>query len=222
MHDSLYMAALKPLFASAWHDAGVRTDGTALCDALLAAYAEPQRHYHSTQHLAECLHGFEAVRHLAQRPAEVALALWFHDAVYDVQRHDNEARSAAWARQALSTAGVQAEVAARVFDLVMATCHTSAPATGDAQLLVDIDLSILGADAQRFAQYEQQIRKEYAFVPEDLFRTKRKEVLQSFANRPRIYSTDNFHALLEARARANLAEAVHGACLTDSSFANTR
>ena len=89
------MHTLQPLFASAWHDAGARTDGTELCGALLAAYAEPQRHYHSTQHLAECLHGFETVRHLAQRPAEVALALWFHDAVYDVQRHDNEAQSAA-------------------------------------------------------------------------------------------------------------------------------
>lgn len=95
--------------------------------------------------LLECLQGFEAVRHLAQRPAEVGLALWFHDAVHDVQR---------------------------------------------------------------FAQYEQQIREEYAFVPEDLFRTKRKEVLQSFAVRPRLYGTDHFHAMLEARARTNLARAM--------------
>jgi predicted metal-dependent HD superfamily phosphohydrolase len=208
MNTAPSLAALKPLFATVWHDAGARTDGTALCDALLAAYAEPHRHYHSTQHLAECLQGFEAVRHLAQRPAEVALALWFHDAVYDVQRHDNEAQSADWARQALTTAGVQAEVAERVYELVMATRHTNAPAAGDAQLLVDIDLSILGANAQRFAQYEQQIRAEYAFVPEDLFRTKRKEVLQSFSERPRIYNTDHFHAALEVRARANLARAV--------------
>ncbi len=103
---------------------------------------------------------------------------------------------------------MQAEVAERVYELVMATRHTSVPAAGDAQLLVDIDLSILGADAQRFAQYEQQIRAEYAFVPEELFRTKRKEVLQSFAARPRIYGTDHFHAALEARARVNLAQAV--------------
>jgi predicted metal-dependent HD superfamily phosphohydrolase len=210
MHDSLYMAALKPLFVDAWREAGAHTDGTVLCEALLAAYAEPHRRYHSTQHLAECLQGFEAVRHLAQRPAEVGLALWFHDAVYDVQRHDNEAQSAAWARQALTTAGVPADVAERVHVLVMATLHTSVPTAGDAQLLVDIDLSILGADAQRFAQYEQQIREEYAFVPEDLFRTKRKEVLQSFAARPRLYGTEHFYAALEARARVNLARAVAG------------
>jgi predicted metal-dependent HD superfamily phosphohydrolase len=208
MNTAPYLAALKPLFTSAWQDAGARTDGTALIEALLAAYAEPERLYHSTQHLTECLQGFEAVRHLARQPAEVALALWFHDAVYDVQRHDNEAQSAAWALQALTTAGVQADVAERVHELVMATRHTSVPAAGDAQLLVDIDLSILGADAQRFAQYEQQIREEYAFVPEDVFRIKRKEVLQSFAARPRIYGTDHFYAALEARARANLARAV--------------
>ncbi len=208
MNTAPSLAALKPLFAFAWHEAGARIDSTAMCEALLVAYAEPQRHYHSTQHLAECLQGFEAVRHLAQRPAEVALSLWFHDAVYDVQRYDNEAQSAAWARQALTTAGVQTEVAERVHALVMATRHTSVPSAGDAQLLVDIDLSILGADAQRFAQYEQQIRAEYAFVPEVLFRTKRKEVLQSFAERPRIYGTEYFHAALEARARANLARAV--------------
>ncbi len=208
MNTAPPLAALKPLFATAWHDAGARTDGTALCEALLTAYAELQRHYHSTQHLAECLQGFEAVRHLAQQPAEVALALWFHDAVYDVHRHDNEAQSAAWARQALTSAGAQPDVAERVYELVMATRHTSAPAAGDAALLVDIDLSILGTDAQRFAQYEQQIRNEYAFVPEDVFRSKRKEVLLSFANRPRIYGTEHFYAALEARARANLARAV--------------
>ncbi|WP_296509831.1 N-methyl-D-aspartate receptor NMDAR2C subunit [Rhodoferax sp.] len=208
MNTAPTRATLEPLFASAWHGAGASADGAALCEALLAAYAEPHRQYHSTQHLTECLQSFEAVCHLAQRPAEVALALWFHDAVYDVQRHDNEAQSAAWAREALTTAGVQADVTERVCALVMATRHTSAPAAGDAQLLVDIDLSILGADAQRFAQYEQQILEEYAFVPEAVFRTKRKEVLQSFSDRPRIYGTEHFYDALEVRARANLARAV--------------
>ena len=69
MNTAPSLATLKPLFASAWHDAGAHTDGTALCDALLAAYAEPHRHYHSTQHLGECLQGFEGVRHLAQAVA---------------------------------------------------------------------------------------------------------------------------------------------------------
>lgn len=75
-------------------------------------------------------------------------------------------------------------------------------------LLVDIDLAILGALPERFAQYEQQIREEYAYVPGWLFRRKRKAILQSFLDRPRLYGTAHFHAELDQRARSNLAAAV--------------
>jgi predicted metal-dependent HD superfamily phosphohydrolase len=66
-------------------------------------------------------------------------------------------------------------------------------------------LSILGAPAARFAEYERQIRAEYSFVPQALFAEKRRAILQTFLARPRIYSTVHFHHALEQRARANLA-----------------
>ena len=175
-----------------------------LYEQLLQAYNEPQRHYHTLQHLAECLQLQSESAHLAQRPAEIAIALWFHDAVYDVKAHDNEARSADWAVTALQAAGVGAEVQARVHALIMATEHTTAPLEGDAALLVDIDLAILGAAPARFAEYERQIRQEYAWVPEDVFVEKRRAVLQSFMSRPHIYNTTFFHQMLEASARVNL------------------
>ena len=160
------------------------------------------------QHLLECLRGFDAVRHLAERPAEIELALWFHDAIYDVKRSDNEEQSANWATRELEAASVPKDVVARINALVMVTRHTGVPADNDQQLLVDIDLSILGAPMERFAEYETQIRDEYAFVPGFLFRRKRKQILKSFAERSRIYGTDHFHAALEQRARENLARAI--------------
>ena len=175
-----------------------------LYEQLLQAYNEPQRHYHTLQHLAECLQLQSESAHLAQRPAEIAIALWFHDAVYDVKAHDNEARSADWAVTALQAAGVSAEVQARAHALIMATEHTAAPLTGDAALLVDIDLAILGAAPARFAEYEWQIRQEYAWVPEDVFMAKRHAVLQEFVARLNIYSTAFLHSKLESAARANL------------------
>ena len=70
---------------------GIGTPAPAgLLDALLAAWREPQRHYHTLQHLEECLDHFDSARTLGEHAAEVELALWFHDAVYDVQAHDNE------------------------------------------------------------------------------------------------------------------------------------
>lgn len=179
-----------------------------LYEQLLQAYSEPQRHYHTLQHLAECLQLQSESAHLAQRPAEIAIALWFHDAVYDVKAHDNEARSADWAVTALQAAGVSAAVQTRVHALIMVTEHTAAPLEGDAALLVDIDLAILGAAPARFAEYERQIQQEYAWVPEDVFVEKRRAVLQGFVTRAQIYSTAFFHQMLEAPARANLQKAL--------------
>ena len=189
---------------AAWRDLALADPGRALFESLCVRYAEPHRRYHTLQHLAECLAHFERERALARHPGEVAIALWFHDAIYDTQRHDNEAESAAWARRALCEAGARDEVADRVHALVMATRHSETPATTDERLLVDIDLAILGADAPRFAEYERQIRDEYAFVPEPVFRAKRREVLQAFDARRPIYATPALRERLEAAAHANL------------------
>jgi predicted metal-dependent HD superfamily phosphohydrolase len=183
----------------------------ALGDSLLHRYAEPQRKYHTVQHLAECLHQLDVLQAVATHPHEVAFALWFHDAIYDLQRHDNEARSADWARASAMALGmVDAAAPERIHALVLATRHQAQPATPDEQVLVDVDLSILGVDARRFDEYEAQIRQEYAHVPEALFRTKRAQVLHGFLERSRIYLTDAFHSRYEAAARANLARSLAG------------
>lgn len=199
---------LQSSWQRAWRGVGAAGDGLAWCERLLACYQEPHRHYHTLQHLGECLAAFDQARALAPHPDEIALALWFHDAIYDVKRSDNEARSADWAREALLDAEVERAIADRVHALIMATRHDAVPADADAQLLVDIDLSILGADTARFAEYEAQIRREYAFVPGWLFRHKRRAILQGFLERPRLYTTPYFHDRLETRARENLARAV--------------
>ncbi|MFC3683334.1 HD domain-containing protein [Hydrogenophaga luteola] len=179
-----------------------------LMQRLLDAWAESQRHYHSQQHLHECLALLEPALDLAQHPGEVELALWFHDAVYDPQGKGNEARSADWAVEALAAAGASGDVPRRVRALIMATCHDAEPVDDDARLLVDIDLGILGADPARFAEYDAQVREEYRWVPGWLYRRKRKEVLAGFLARPAIYGTERFRDRFEGRARENLGTAV--------------
>lgn len=182
---------------------------------LLAAWSEPHRRYHTLQHLGECLAHLKAARAEAARPEEVELALWFHDAIYAIGRNDNEQRSADWAREALLSGGAPADMASRVHSLVMATRHgvqAPSPADGDdardTALLLDIDLSILGAPPQRFDEYEQQIAQEYAAVPEAVRRPRRKAILEGFLRRERIYATPHFHALCEAQARENLSRSI--------------
>jgi predicted metal-dependent HD superfamily phosphohydrolase len=148
------MNDLFPKWQRAWSQAGLAEPPRATFEALCRAYAEPQRHYHSLQHLRECLAQSGEIERLAERPGEVLIALWFHDAVYDPRARGNEARSAEWAREVVAHAG-NAEAATRVQALVMATEHHAVPATADAQVLVDVDLSILGADPARFDEYER-------------------------------------------------------------------
>ena len=183
-------------------------DGIALRDELLAGYAEPQRRYHTQQHLEECLALLEQVRDLAERPEAVEMALWFHDAIYDVKGSGNEERSAEWAHRALVAAGVAPTAAERVRQLVLVTRHDGVPGNVDEQVLVDIDLAILGAERPRFDEYERQIRDEYAFVPGFLFRRKRRQILRTFLDRPVLYSTAMLRERLEARARENLRRAI--------------
>jgi predicted metal-dependent HD superfamily phosphohydrolase len=190
-----------------WAGIGATGDGVSAQEELLSRYSEPWRKYHTLQHLQECIATFESVAHLAARPAEVEAGLWFHDAVYELRRADNEEQSAHLARRVLCAAGVPGAASSHVEELVLATKHTALPVAPDEQLLVDIDLAILGASESRFAEYEHQIREEYSFVPDAVFREKRRAVLHSFIARPRIYSTQHFHGLLEHRARANLARA---------------
>jgi predicted metal-dependent HD superfamily phosphohydrolase len=202
------MEHLHASWLRAWRGVGARDGGASLRDSLIARYEDPHRAYHGLQHLRECLAWFERVGAASEHPHEVALALWFHDAIYDVHRHDNEERSAELARVSLEAAGVDPAIGARVAALVLATRHSAEPSGPDEQVLVDIDLAILGAEPGRFAEYDRQIREEYAFVPAELYRVKRREVLQSFLDRPRLYATDPMHKALDQAARRNLLQAL--------------
>jgi predicted metal-dependent HD superfamily phosphohydrolase len=163
-----------------WPGVGAAADGTATFARLVAYYSEPERKYHSLQHLHECIACFESASHLAIRPAEVEAALWFHDAIYRPGAADNEQQSANWAKAALDAAEVPDDAVIRVTQLVLATRHVTTPTSPDGQLIADIDLSILAASEARFAEYEVQIRDEYSVVEASVFRRKRLEILQSF------------------------------------------
>jgi predicted metal-dependent HD superfamily phosphohydrolase len=175
---------------------------------ITSRYSEPHRFYHTGQHLAECFERWSELREQAHHPAEVEVALWFHDAVYDTHSHSNESRSADLALDAALSLRVEAMSAQRIYDLVMITRHATIPIGQDAQLIVDTDLAILGAESVRFVEYEHQVRKEYAWVPEHVFREQRANVLRGFLQRSYIFSTDLFRSRYEPRARENIRQSL--------------
>ena len=193
---------------STWKELGVTAPADDVHAGLIARYQEAHRHYHTVQHLDECFARLDEVDVAIEPAPEVELALWYHDAIYDTHRQDNEAQSAALAHSDGERAGLPEAVLARVDALILATRHDAAPATPDARLLVDVDLAILGAPVEGFDEYERQIGAEYAWVPGPLFRRTRREILEGFLTRPRIYATEAFHARFEDAARANIARSI--------------
>ncbi len=194
---------------------GHQADHTALKsihDDLVKMYGEHHRHYHDLRHVSRCLDELTDARSLADHPFEVELALWFHDAVYDPRRSDNEEASARHAQTILSKL-IKKEPLKRVTSLILATRHTDPPRTKDERLTADIDLAILGSPAEEYQKYEDGIRREYGWVPEDRFKAGRAELLARFLARKHIYHTDHFRKKYEKNARANLSISIRKLCL---------
>ena len=168
-------------------------------DAWQAQLAEPHRRYHDHRHIAAMLRAIPERR--ASR--ELVAAIWLHDIVYDPRAGDNEERSAEQARVDLAGSGIDAE---RVAALILATKHHRA-GSDEQQLLNDLDLGVLGAAPAVYARYAEDIRGEYAHVPEHLYRPARARVLRGFLEGPAIYGGADFRHL-EEPARANLASEI--------------
>src|SRR5687768_12043317 len=121
-----------------WRDAWSRLgvpEPPGLLSALIARYSEPHRAYHNIRHIDECFEALAPAAHLAERLAEVHLALWFHDAIYDPRRKDNEQASADLARASVIRAGAEPDTASRIHELIMATRHERPAERPDARLV---------------------------------------------------------------------------------------
>ncbi len=178
--------------------------GVDLRDAVLAAYAGPDRAYHDTRHLREVLARLEELAEAGTPfdPVPVILAAWFHDSVYDGER-DAEERSATWAEESLAEL-VEADTLAEVARLVRLT-ETHRPEEEDRNgcALSDADLAILAAGPSRYTEYAAAVRCEFAHLDDDLFAQGRAAVLRDLLATDRLFRTDLGRRAWEADARRN-------------------
>ena len=172
---------------------------------LLRRYAEPHRRYHTAEHLAEVLDRVDELAGEADDAEAVRLAAWFHDAVYDPARADNEERSAVLAERMLADTDLPAPAVAEVARLVrLTTTHDPAAGDRDGAVLCDADLAILAAPPERYAAYAAAVREEYAAVPDEAFRDGRAEILRGLLALPTLYRTRPARERWEAAARHNI------------------
>ena len=175
---------------------------------IVKRYGKPRRFYHTLGgHIAACLAEFDLVKADAHDPLAVQGALWLHDAYYSTWSSRNEQNSARWAERLFKEMGLES-LGHRIAQLILATRHADVPTDPDARLLCDIDLAILGKPEEVFNEYDRNIRREYRWVPERTFRSKRAEILKSFMARPVLYHHLRLRELYEAPARQNLLRSI--------------
>jgi predicted metal-dependent HD superfamily phosphohydrolase len=173
---------------------------------LLRRWSEAHRRYHTAAHLTQMLSTVDEMAEAADDPAAVRLATWFHDAVYDPRRPDNEEASAEMASSVLTALNVPAGTIAEVMRLIRLTAsHNPAPDDRNGRLLCDADLAILAAAPSAYRRYADAVRAEYAHVDEDAFRAGRAAVLRRLLARPTLFSLPSTREEWEKRARINMA-----------------
>jgi len=131
-----------------------------LCDH----YTEPHRAYHTLNHLNNCFNEFDEIKGFLNNTDAVELAIWFHDAVYNIGQHDNEEKSAQLAKAFCHQNGLSKDFTKEVENHILATRDHNLSTNSDTNYLIDIDMSILGYPPEVLYQYEDQIFREYSTI----------------------------------------------------------
>ena len=176
---------------------------------LIAIYSGADRHYHNLRHIETLLALAQEHAHAIADNEAIEAAIWFHDAVYDTAKSDNEGQSAELATELLAGLADNERLEFIVAMIRSSANHRvpgsmQAPAADDCALFLDMDLAVLGSPAEEFAAYERAVRREYHWVPAEQWRAGRSQVLRNFLARPFIYASPQFQRSHEAAARSNL------------------
>jgi predicted metal-dependent HD superfamily phosphohydrolase len=166
---------------------------------LVCRYSDTARHYHNFEHIRDMLRNLYQTD--VREDRALHRAIWWHDAIYDSTRSDNEERSAELAAQTLTVWNEPSGEIDRVVALILITKRHEVPANdGIAKTLIDLDLQILAAPSEKYDLYAVQVRAEYAWVPDGDYVRGRADFLKRMLARERIL----INADLDAIARANM------------------
>lgn len=201
------VASLESRWETLWERLGI-DPRPGLFETAIARWTEPHRAYHTPQHLLECLSMHDFLSGYCVHSDIVALALWYHDIIYNVHQHDNEERSAELAYSTYVKSGGSPILGDELRKIVLATSHRHPVKTVEAAVTADSDLAILGAPRERFEEYERQVRAEYAHMEDRHYAVGRLKALAPFLSRRQIFRTPLLRNLLEERAQQNLGRSV--------------
>ncbi len=177
---------------------------------LASRYNEPHRFYHTAAHIDQCLGHLDNACAISGGCDLAELAIWFHDAIYDVEARDNEQKSAAWFAECAKNS-LPDQMIEQVSQCVLSTAHQTPPVDNLCKLVVDVDLCGLGQDWSGFVRDGDNIRMENSGMRTDDYVKSQIVFMEKLLGRERIYATEYFNSCFEVSARSNISRqlAIH-------------
>ncbi len=186
-------------------------------------YSQPHRHYHTIRHVLSLLNTILCHESQFKNPEAAYLAAWFHDAVYEIgdEYKNNELRSCqaflsqmeehhkefydSEEGQATCTLALQmiGATMGHGFSNIKNLDMIAEADLNDIGMFLDADLRILSASREDLLEFEANIRKEFSIYDDLVYNPTRKQVLESFLKRPKIYFSE-MGEHWERDARSNL------------------
>jgi predicted metal-dependent HD superfamily phosphohydrolase len=206
------MQSLQERWYALWDRIGIRGDPSAPLEDLTDRYNEPWRVHHTLAHIEAMfadLDEFNESEEARFMDADtVQMAIFYHDAIYDLEAKDNERKSAELFRSVAEWSNFPPDFTERVAQAILTTEHIKLPVVFDCRVLCDLDLAILGKQEVIFDEYELRVREEYGWISEDQFRAGRSAIMEGFLRRPFIYNTQFFRRKYGRQARLNLLRSI--------------
>jgi predicted metal-dependent HD superfamily phosphohydrolase len=179
-----------------------------LWSELETTYSGKKRHYHTLAHLENLIGQLSIYKEQIADWNCMLFAVFYHDAIYNVMKKDNEEKSAELAEARMRSLAVPSHIIQRCKQHILATKAHTPSADADTNLFTDADLSVLGMSWEVYLNYCRQVRKEYSIFPDMLYNPGRKKALTHFLEMEHIYKTDAFRGKYEANAKQNLSREI--------------
>ncbi|MDF2455480.1 MAG: hypothetical protein K0R51_1473 [Cytophagaceae bacterium] len=167
-------------------------------------HSNKKRHYHTLSHLENLLTQLTPIKDKINDWHCISFTLYYHDIVYNALNSDNEEKSAELAEKRMKQLSMPAEMIEKCKAQILATKKHLDNSDTDTNYFTDADLSVLGQDWEIYAEYYQNVRKEYSVYPNLIYNPGRKKVLKHFLEMGRIYKTEYFYSKFEKQAKQNL------------------
>ncbi len=175
---------------------------------------EHGRHYHNLAHLAEMWRQHRTMARGALRTRRlerlIASTIALHDAVYRVNRTDNEAASAAlWRRLAGQRGRLPRGLVRQVAAAIEATAHHADPRAGAAcepwvKWVLDLDLSAIGSSRHRVRANGSRLRSELRNLSATAWHERSRRFYRALQRREHIFHSPRLRNAFEGNARRYL------------------